>query len=373
MSYASDQNQKFYDSGVNDVSLEERLEAYIDSFRGTLDEVVAEWKGRNSGVKTFDDLGLCNASFTTLDKVVINPTLQRELMVGWVFKILSDWDKVLAMPIMVYQHPSKEDTFLAWDGQHTIIALYIIAKYALKVPLSECTIPIVVSPVAPLGKYRSAFIKINSDAKEPLDKYDLFTQKLRMVRADDVTDDKDANKAHKKQEALESADLFITHSKFGDTDEDGAITRLNEIASDKISVSVIQKFADYYSAKQSPSSVAPKELEVIIKFFDFCEKSKPAVPVTQGYIADLAKLINDRYGNLGLSDNSIFWDQAKRSHYNWHTDAMKGAKVKVRHKFGKTPIHGMIFLAALISHHLNHPVPTIESDSNWIIKSEDLA
>ena len=128
-SHAQIVNDQYLKSQSHFVSLQERLkEALATSpvFVGQLTAMVDEFKRRNPEWTKFADLHLCEAIQVSMDKILIDTTMQRSLNLRHVLKILQYFRTTMAMAIQVYEDEQKPGYYIAWDGQHTAITLYII-------------------------------------------------------------------------------------------------------------------------------------------------------------------------------------------------------------------------------------------------------
>jgi len=104
--------------------------------------------------------------------------------------------------------------YAAWDGQHTVIALYIICVYILGEDPSKFMIPTVITKAEKKAEIRDLFIGENSEeSKKLLEKIDLYMQYVYGVRVDGANIQHWVE-AEKKQQHLEQADIFVTHEKF---------------------------------------------------------------------------------------------------------------------------------------------------------------
>ena len=119
----------------NFVTLQERLEKAIlkaPFFRSQLEAVVDEFKRRNCsppavrGWTKFSDINICQSIQVSMNAILIDETMQRELNMRHILGILSNFSESMVMAIQVYKDPNRPNNYIAWDGQHTIIALYII-------------------------------------------------------------------------------------------------------------------------------------------------------------------------------------------------------------------------------------------------------
>ena len=126
---------------------------------------------------------------------------------------------------LVYRDPNKPDNYIAWDGQHTIIALYIILTKVFGERAASTMVPVVVYSSQQKLEIRRNFILLNGDAKETLDFIDTYKQMVYGVKVDGA-DYPDWVDTATKNDYLRDAGLFATHAKFGDEDEPGAFTLL---------------------------------------------------------------------------------------------------------------------------------------------------
>ena len=92
--------------------------------------------------------------------------MQRPLNMRHVLKILNYFSQTMVMPIQVYK---EDDNFIAWDGQHTSIALYLILTKVFGERQTGTMIPVNIYPVKQKLEIRRNFILLNGDAKEKLD------------------------------------------------------------------------------------------------------------------------------------------------------------------------------------------------------------
>jgi hypothetical protein len=75
--------------------------------------------------KSWNDLDFLKALSTTLDKIVIDTTLQRLLMFYWVMGILDKFQEIKVMPIQVYEDPDCEGNMYAGTG-NTLLLCYLL-------------------------------------------------------------------------------------------------------------------------------------------------------------------------------------------------------------------------------------------------------
>ena len=113
--------------------------------------------------------------------------------------------------------------------------------------------------------------------KKALDIIDIVEQMIYGVECDGVTEQEWVD-AHAKWQYIRDAGMFLTGEKFNDTNETGAISRLNELMD--ASVEVVRQFAvygEYVIANQATARnqrpINTKEIPIIIEFKSFCAKT----------------------------------------------------------------------------------------------------
>ena len=120
-------NEQYNHKESNFVSLQTRItEAFklAPKFEAQLEAVVEEFKRRNKdNWSSFNEMQLVDAIPVDFSKILIDSTMQRPVNMRHVLKILNYFSQTMVMPIQVYK---EGDNYIAWDGQHTSIALYII-------------------------------------------------------------------------------------------------------------------------------------------------------------------------------------------------------------------------------------------------------
>ena len=96
----------------NFVTLQQRLEkalAKAPFFRSQLEAVVDEFRRRNCNPPTargwtkFSDINLCSAISVSFDKILIDETMQREVNMRHILKILRHFSESMVMAIQVYE------------------------------------------------------------------------------------------------------------------------------------------------------------------------------------------------------------------------------------------------------------------------------
>lgn len=311
--YAENVNKQFTYSKSQYVSVKDRLLAATDQDWKTrkLTFSTTAWRSAHANVAKFKDLKLCKAQSTTLDKIVIDITLQRVLDIDHVCKILMDFEAVMVQSIQVYRDPAQPDRWVCWDGQHTVIMLYVVACVILGHDPADVVIPITIYDCSLKSKMRESFIRINSDAKKPLDLIDLFHQYLFGVRTDKSNIPKWLE-ADAKQQALEDHGMFATHEKFGDVKQPGALSNLSEFM--KLDSQMVLKVCKYFhTVCGSQRAVDSKEFWMMSDYFHDAEKQ--GIDVTDDFIKEICRSLNTAFN--GQYNPDVLSKQATYAHEEW--------------------------------------------------------
>ena len=349
--YADTVNQQFYKSQSQYIGIPQRLKQTIGNstfYQSVVDDSVQEFKRRYPGIAQWTDVSLCSAVTTTLDKIVIDVTLQRMLMLFHATGILDKFQQIRVMPISVYEDPLAPGQYVCWDGQHTAVVLYLIAL-AIKADISKCEVPIVVYKSHLKSEMRQNFMALNGDAKQPLDQIDKFHQMIFGVRTDG-TQIPAWILAEQKQQALEGAKMFATHTKFGDTDEPGALTRLDELMDIRYDLEITQQFCKYFvSICKSNRPVQPKECWLMYEFFRQCQIE--GITVDSAYIKGVADSLKTAFS--GDFDPIVMMSQAKVA-YREYYERVNGYALGIR--YPEVPI-GLTFIIAQIAKNFTGKIP----------------
>jgi hypothetical protein len=257
-----------------------------------------------------------------LKDIQIDTTMQREPNLQWIITIIENFRAYQAQPIQVY---ATANGYGAWDGQHTSLALYLIATQALGMNFDDVEVPINIYDIVSRGEIRGNFINNNTTVgknagKKPLDIIDIIQQMIYGVEVDGVTEQEWVD-AHAKWQAIAAAGMFMTADKFNDTEQVGAISRLNEI--NDSSVKVVKQFAVYgkYVVALQQRPINTKEIPIIMEFLNICEQQD--ITYTDAEIEDLAQHCIDLF-DANFDAKGPFWDVAHQANLNAYNKANKG-------------------------------------------------
>ena len=374
-SYAARKNARFKSLTSNIQTIQQRWNDTYNSLPKqsqmvvdySLDAAKAEFRRRNPHIKSFKDVKkyLASANDMTMSDISIDGTMQRLLNIHWVLELLNRFVATKVVPIQVYK-PEGSDVYLAWDGQHTLVLLWLITVHLFEEDPANVQIPVNIYSSHFKPEIRVNFVELNGPiGKKGLDQFDLFEQ---MVYGYFVDGNKDPlwKEAADKQTIIESHDLFVTSKKFGDEDQPGAISRMQEV--NKLTVESLGWLCDYLVAVGAQNRpVEEKEMVMMAYFFERCRVAKD-VTVTQQFIYDVANL-TQRLWNADWSPSSKFWIKASNAYANWHaTHVGVGTP-----RFNKEPVHGYPFFIEQLKKDLPHyTFPENRSTSEFSPAVEDL-
>lgn len=364
------------------VSLRERLQESLEGRNEfMLNAMISEFKRRFKKWGEFQDMNLCRAIQVPMDKILIDTTMQRAVNFTHILNILNFFKETMVMAIQVYEDPERPGFYIAWDGQHTAITLYVLATKVFGQRVAELTVPVVVYSVSQKADIRRNFILLNGDAKAPLDFIDMWRQMICGVLIDGA-DDPLWVQAAEKQAYFEHAGLFATDKKFGDHDQPGAFTLLADTIcskSDKTlkSVEVTRMFCDYWLVMKALTGqdrpVDAKEARQLYEYFDYCHTQ--GITVDEDYIIEFTQFCKD-YFDCDWNAKGAFWDKVEMAYENWYKKSNpdgdidpKTGDIKIR-GFSKEFSSGGPFLIAQLSKSTKLAVPSF--DSSFVPAKKDL-
>lgn len=375
-------NERYSKSTSHFVTLQQRLAdalKFAPVFTNMLIGMVDEFKRRNPNWSKFEELELCKAIMVPMDKILIDTTMQRSLNMRHILKILQYFKSTMAMAIQVYEDENKPGYYIAWDGQHTSIALYIILTKVFGERTAQAMIPVVIYNVKHKLEIRRNFILLNGDAKEELDFFDKYSQMVYGVKTDNATDPEWVDIAT-KNDFLAAAGLFVTHSKLGDDDKPGAFTLLADTVMSKSlknrkDSAVTFMFALYWSYLNQSRPVEAKEARQLFEYFNLCHEQ--GITVDEAYILEFVAFTKS-YFDADFSPSGPFWDKVRMSYETWYrnanahsTDLDKNGDVIVR-GFTSEMRTGIPFLIAQTKKSTKLKVPKFTPNNGFTVSNTDL-
>ncbi len=316
------------------VSAKKRIDEYCKAVPGAMTElqnVLKDFRKFNPNL-TRANMKLAKAHIAKLGDIRIDDTMNRPLDWDHVLNILRNYSATRVLAINVYEDPELPGCLIAWDGQHTMIVLYIIYTMVFEASASDVDVPVVISPTNDKAEIRENFIILNTSeskggGKKDLDPLDLFSQKVFGVRMDN-SNKLDWLAAERKQRLLESADLFLTSSAYQNTTDDGAITHVSNIIDE--AEPIVEQFCKYWNQRKTYEvrHVETKEIIMLCEFFRACADD-PSVVVDDKFIADVTKIFWNSFeceftGQKGLN---IFWRKLDGAYQNWYDAVYKEPEI----------------------------------------------
>lgn len=347
-SYASQVNAQYYNNASNCVPLDQRyndriasIPAHNQNFYSVIKRnAIAEFKRLNSNINKWSDLTLAQSVYITLADIFIDTTMQRELSLDWIYKLLTKFKMTKVVPIQVYKDP-ETGNYCAWDGQHTAILLYIICVDILGLDPATVKVPVNIYPSNLKAEIRECFTELNSaEGKAHLDEIDLWIQRVLGVRIDGSKNPIWVT-IEKKQSILEKYDLFVTHDKFNNTNMPGAISRLTEVL--KLDLNSLEWLCEYFSIVAKNRRIYEKEIVLMAHFFFRCRCDN--IKVDSAYVIQVA-MSNLNDFNADMTLNGLYWNKTKTAFYNWHSAS---PTTYGKGDFNKDLSHGFPFLLAQLA------------------------
>ena len=378
MNYAQKINDLYDVSESNFVTLQERLDKAIaksPQFKAQLEAVVDEFRRRNCmppcerGWTQFEDIKLCTAIQVSMDSILIDETMQRELNMRHILKILSYFSESMVMAVQVYEDPARPGKYIAWDGQHTSIALFIILTKVFGERVAKAMVPVVVYSSHQKLEIRRNFILLNGDAKESLDFIDTYKQMVYGVKVDGSTDQEWLDTAL-KNDYFKAAGLFATNSKFGDEDEPGAFTLLADTLMSKSLKTrkhpeVTRMFAEYWAYLNEERPVRAKEARQLYEYFNLCYEQ--GITVDKQYLLEMVAFTKE-YFEANFGENGSFWDKVKMSYTNWYANANPESYAEFGLKGFSTEMRtGIPFLIAQMKASTKLKTPTYTPNNGYTV------
>jgi len=338
------ENSRFWGNTDEYVTITER---FNDGFRSkeyvknNVEKIKLEWIRRfGKRFPTFKDLKewLPECIWLSIKDQRILKTHQRSVNWNHVFKILSQFDTPMLMPLHVVKyHPTEKKNCVVFDGQHTALVIYLIS-IAMGWSLDEIEVPVNIHRMEKedgtpdLAKMRDVFLKINGDAKLPMDAETKFEQHIYAVRFDNSTDENYVL-SEKTFQHLEKAGIFVTNSKSGLSNCPGAYTLLAEtIFNGKLDSrndpEITRAFCYYFTKiteSGEPRPVEAKEARIMFKYLEACFID--GIKLTDEYLDKLIALFEKLF-QADLSPNSIFWTKAIDSYMNAMKDNSSTSKIR---------------------------------------------
>lgn len=373
--YAQKANAFYSQTASSFVNLRERFtQSVSELYEFQLEGVIAEFKRKHKDWVKFADLSTCRAITTTMDKILIDTTMQRQVNFPHILKILQNFKETMVMAIQVYEDPEKPGYYIAWDGQHTALVLYILATKVFGERIAQLPVSVVVYPVKMKAEIRRNFILLNGDAKEPLEFIDIFRQMVCGVRIDGA-DDPVWEQAELKQQYFEKVGLFATNSKFGDEDQPGAFTLLADTIMSNSEKTlkhpeVTRMFSEYWAILNQSRPVDAKEARQLYEYFDACHTQE--IKVDKAYLVEFVQFTKD-YFEADFSASGPFWAKVKDAYTKWYIAVTPDVEYNkdgdpIVRGFSSEWRCGAPFLLAQLKQSTKLSIPTYSANNGFTVK-----
>jgi hypothetical protein len=338
-SIAEQRNELYNQKESHWVALGDRIDALIKVTPSDKREVIQA--KRNNLAKLTDSLGVFDRSYPgltwaqvclakakecSLSDIVIDDTMNRPLVWHHVMNIIQKFKQTKIMSINVYEDKTLPGKYVAWDGQHTAVVLYLLSvRHMDKLP-EDIRVPITIYPTDNKAEIRENFEDLNTTkGKEPLSPFALFRNKIFGVRIDG-SNNPAWEEANQKQIALTAAGLFLTEETYESTYE-GALTHIEII--DHTSLALVKNFCTYWNSRQGwpdkdagnntvkTNYVEGKELILVMRLFALCAEQH--ITVDTQYIDDMVEIMYRVFRcnwNAQKHMNPLF-EKIDKAYCNW--------------------------------------------------------
>jgi hypothetical protein len=323
LTYAEIWNARFNQNASVFVSAKKRLDDYQLAVPGSANELqhaITDFKMSSTFVKNkkWQDITLARAHKVKLKDIRIDDTMNRPLDWEHVRKIVKNFCATRVLAINVYEDPSAPGCYIAWDGQHTTIVLYIISVLAYGEAIGNVEVPVVVTPGNNKEEIRENFIVLNTDeGKLPLSTLAIFEQMIYGVTVDHSNNPK-WNIAAKKWEELANVGIFLTSTDYRNTTNPGALTHVETIDSE--SLDLIKKFATYwkYRRQHQDDPVNSKELIMVLCLLKAADAD--GITWSDTEIKDIVDIFWNCFNCefTGETHLHIFWKKLEGAYQNWY-------------------------------------------------------
>jgi hypothetical protein len=335
--YAMGINQGYLQTQSNIVTLKERWTQSLASLptdvkndiNSRLNAVIKLFQRRHPTITSFSDpdFRMCKAIPVLMSWLCLDTTIQRVLNINHVLSILENFAVYQVMPIQVYRadpadlrdsFDPRHEHWASWDGQHTAIALWIIATMIFKEDPDNIMIPVVEYDMRNAIERRTTFINNNSGVNTlGLSHYDLTSQMVFGVKLNGANDPTGVDVAN-KQDVLATYELFFTDSKRYDDHQPGAFTRVKDVMWNT-HIDTLENVCVYMDQMLTYQSraVNTKEFPIIENFFKMARAG--GIDYTEEEIRSLADVCWTLFKG-DFDEAGAYWAQVGEAYTNWHVD-----------------------------------------------------
>jgi hypothetical protein len=378
--YAETINQTYHTDEDLFLTIEQRLqELYAkDSDLEPLLRSLAKGMVAAMGYATYQDLlkdivGMGKIQYAPSTIIDVNDTLQRRPDRENLINIVGEFNPDFVNRIRTYldtkRKDGKIDRHIAWDGQHTAIALYVIAVYGFGVMPELVLVPVDQYPGDDRAAIRRRFVEFNSGrTSKKLEAIDLYKQYVAGFRHDGLADFWN-QRCVKLQEYFERYGFFATSEKFGDEHRPGAWSRMTEVMNRNFPVEVFERVMYYHNISNSNSPFIPLEIDNMSCFIRQCMDN--GIVVTDEYLDEMSKLLAKITGNT-WAKGSVKHRKVQSAYQN-HVQIEQAAGRMVAgntYRCNQTIVGPVWIAKALANAGFSHALPVFDEAYNFT--TEDL-
>lgn len=327
--YANRMNEKYKTVEDEYITIEERFKALLKA-RPELEELfielVEEFTDRY-GFASYEDMmqqmvNQGKVGYIPASQEDINVTMQRDPDGDWLVELLGEFRPIRVNSVRTYQDPYRTDgetaRYIAWDGQHTSLILFIIGYYGFGLSADEIKIPVDVYPGYDRKEIRELFLYFNSGAgSKTLDAIDMFTQHVYSYNNDGARDFY-AERCFDIQQMAEKYGMFFTAEKFGDDNMPGAVVRMSEVMNKNYPQMVLERLFYYHTNACADKPTYSLEVLNLCDYFRDCLNQN--ITVTNEYIDEMIRVLEPVTGNT-WANGSRKHQMVIKAYHNWHAKA----------------------------------------------------
>ena len=312
--YADIINSSYHTDEDHFVTIGERLqEMYAkDSDLEMMFRALAEGMVGAMGYESYHDMvkdvvGMGSIQYVPASEIDINDTMQRwpdrENLINIVAEFNPDFINRIRTYLDTKRADGKIDRHVAWDGQHTGIALWVIAVYGFGIDPAQAMVPVDQYPGDDRAAIRRRFVEFNSGrTSKKLEAIDLYKQYVAGFRHDGLTDFWNI-RCVKLQEYFEQYSYFATSEKFGDEKRAGAWSRMTEVMNRNFPVEVFERVMYYHSVSNTNKPFVAMEIDNLSVFFRQCMNQ--GITITNTYIDEMSEILSKITQNTWAPSGTI--------------------------------------------------------------------
>lgn len=378
--YADAVNDTYHTDEDHFVTVGERLQEMFakDSDLEMMFRSLAEGMVGAMGYKTYHDMikdvvGMGSIQYIPASEIDINDTMQRWPDRENLINIVAEFNPDFINRIRTYLDSKRKDgeftRHVAWDGQHTAIALWIIAVYGFGIEPELATVPVDQYPGDDRAAIRRRFVEFNSGrTSKKLESIDLFKQYVAGFRHDGLQDFWNM-RCVKLQEYFEQYSYFATSEKFGDHERVGAWSRMTEIMNRNYPVEVFERVMYFHSVSNSTKPFVALEVDNMSQFIRQCMND--GIIVTDEYLDEMASVMGTITHNTwavgGIKHRKV--QQAYQNHCDIEKDAGRMIEGKT-YRCNQSIVGPVWIAAAMHAAGFSQALPIFDEAFNF--NSEDL-